>query len=77
MRYNKIKKGSDNMRKLDKEFVRQEFEKDANNKNISYPDDFKANADKIFKEIIAEAKKLKEDSEKKYNEQLKSLKFDK
>ena len=28
MSYNKIKKGSDNMRKLDKEFVRQEFEKE-------------------------------------------------
>ena len=56
---------------------RQEFEKDANNKDIAYPDDFKTNADKIFKEIIAEAQKLKEDSEKKYTEQLKSLKFDK
>ena len=56
---------------------RQEFEKDANNKDITYPDDFKTNADKIFKEIIAEAKKLKENSEKEYNKQLKSLKFDK
>ena len=56
---------------------RQEFKKDTDNKDITYPDDFKTNADKIFKEIIAEAKKLKEDSEKKYNEQLKSLKFDK
>ena len=56
---------------------RQEFKKDTDNKDIIYPDDFKANTDKIFKEIIAEAKKLKEDSEKKYNEQLKSLKFDK
>ena len=55
---------------------RQEFKKDTDNKDIIYPDDFKTNADKIFKEIIAEAKKLKEDSEKKYNEQLKSLKFD-
>ena len=56
---------------------RQEFKKDTDNKDIIYPDDFKTNTDKIFKEIIAEAKKLKEDSEKKYNEQLKSLKFDK
>ena len=56
---------------------RQEFKKDTDNKDIIYPDNFKTNADKIFKEIIAEAKKLKEDSEKKYNEQLKSLKFDK
>ena len=55
---------------------RQEFKKDTDNKDIIYPDDFKTNADKIFKEIIAEAKKLKEDSEKKYNKQLKSLKFD-
>ena len=55
---------------------RQEFKKDTDNKDITYPDDFKTNADKIFKEIIAEAKKLKEDSDKKYNEQLKSLKFD-
>ena len=55
---------------------RQEFKKDTDNKDITYPDDFKTNADKIFKEIIAEAKKLKEDSEKKYNKQLKSLKFD-
>ena len=55
---------------------RQEFKKDTDNKDIIYPDDFKTNADKIFKEIIAEAKKLKEDSDKKYNEQLKSLKFD-
>ena len=56
---------------------RQEFKKDTDNKDIIYPDDFKTNADKIFKEIIAEAKKLKEDSEKKYKKQLKSLKFDK
>lgn len=55
---------------------RQEFKKDTDNKDITYPDDFKTNADKIFKEIIAEAKKLKEDSDKKYNEKLKSLKFD-
>lgn len=55
---------------------RQEFKKDTDNKDIIYPDDFKTNADKIFKEIIAEAKKLKEDSDKKYNEQLKLLKFD-
>lgn len=55
---------------------RQEFKKDTDNKDITYPDDFKTNADKIFKEIIAEAKKLKKDSDKKYNEQLKSLKFD-
>lgn len=55
---------------------RQEFKKDTDNKDITYPDDFKTNADKIFKEIIAEAKKLKEDSDKKYNEQLKLLKFD-
>ena len=55
---------------------RQEFKKDTDNKDIIYPDDFKTNADKIFKEIIAEAKKLKKDSDKKYNEQLKSLKFD-
>ena len=55
---------------------RQEFKKDTDNKDITYPDDFKTNADKIFKEIIAEAKKLKEDSDKKDNEQLKSLKFD-
>ena len=55
---------------------RQEFKKDTDNKDIIYPDDFKTNADKIFKEIIAEANKLKEDSEKKYNKQLKSLKFD-
>lgn len=55
---------------------RQEFKKDTDNKDITYPDDFKTNADKIFKEIIAEAKKLKEDSDKKYNKQLKSLKFD-
>ena len=55
---------------------RQEFKKDTDNKDIIYPDDFKTNADKIFKEIIAEAKKLKEDSDKKYNEKLKSLKFD-
>ena len=55
---------------------RQELKKDTDNKDITYPDDFKTNADKIFKEIIAEAKKLKEDSDKKYNEQLKSLKFD-
>ena len=55
---------------------RQEFKKDTDDKDIIYPDDFKTNADKIFKEIIAEAKKLKEDSEKKYNKQLKSLKFD-
>ena len=55
---------------------RQEFKKDTDNKDIIYPDDFKTNADKIFKEIIAEAKKLKEDSDKKYNKQLKSLKFD-
>ena len=56
---------------------RQEFKKDTDNKDIIYPDDFKTNADKIFKEIIAEAKKLKENSEKEYNKQLKSLKFDK
>ena len=55
---------------------RQEFKKDTDNKDITYPDDFKTNADKIFKEIIAEAKKLKENSEKEYNKQLKSLKFD-
>ena len=55
---------------------RQEFKKDTDNKDIIYPDDFKTNADKIFKEIIAEAKKLKEDSDKKYKKQLKSLKFD-
>ena len=55
---------------------RQEFKKDTDNKDITYPDDFKTNADKIFKEIITEAKKLKEDSDKKYNKQLKSLKFD-
>lgn len=55
---------------------RQEFKKDTDNKDITYPDDFKTNADKIFKEIIAEAKKLKKDSDKKYNEQLKSLNFD-
>ena len=55
---------------------RQEFKKNTDNKDIIYPDDFKTNADKIFKEIIAEAKKLKEDSEKKYTKQLKSLKFD-
>ena len=55
---------------------RQEFKKDTDNKDIIYPDDFKTNADKMFKEIIAEAKKLKEDSDKKYNEKLKSLKFD-
>lgn len=40
------------------------------------PDEFVDNADKLFKKIVAEAKKLKEDSDKKYNEQLKSLKFD-
>lgn len=40
------------------------------------PDEFADNADKLFKKIVAEAKKLKEDSDKKYNEQLKSLKFD-
>ena len=55
---------------------RQEFKKDTDNKDIIYPDDFKTNADKIFKEIIAEAKKLKEDSDKKDNEKLKLLKFD-
>lgn len=55
---------------------RQEFKKDTDNKDITYPDDFKTNTDKIFKEIITEAKKLKEDSDKKYNKQLKSLKFD-
>ena len=56
---------------------RQEFKKDTDNKDIIYPDDFKTNADKIFKEIIAEAKKLKEVSDNKYNEQLKSLNFNK
>lgn len=41
------------------------------------PDEFVDNADKLFKKIVTEAKKLKEDSDKKYNEQLKSLNFNK
>jgi hypothetical protein len=55
---------------------RQEFKKDANNEDINYPDDFKVNADKIFKEIVAEAKKIKDTSEKQYNDMLKKLNLD-
>lgn len=40
------------------------------------PDEFVDNADKLFQRIVSGAKKLKEVSDNKYNEQLKSLKFD-
>lgn len=40
------------------------------------PDEFVDNADKLFQMIVSGAKKLKEVSDNKYNEQLKSLKFD-
>ena len=40
------------------------------------PDEFVDNADKLLQRIVSGAKKLKEVSDNKYNEQLKSLKFD-
>ena len=41
------------------------------------PDEFVDNADKLFQRIVSGAKKLKEVSDNKYNEQLKSLNFNK
>lgn len=50
--------------------------KDKSNKDIKLPDDFKNNTKALLNKIVAEAKKLKEDAGKKYNEQLKSLNID-
>ena len=47
--------------------------KDKSGKDIKLPDDFKNSTKTLLNKIVAEAKKLKEDSEKNYNEQLKKL----
>lgn len=51
--------------------------KDAKGKEIKLPDDFKKNADTLLNKIVDEAKKLKEQADKDYDEQLKKLKLDK
>lgn len=47
--------------------------KDAEGKAIELPDDFKGNSKRLLNKIIDEAEKLKEDSEKSYNNALKKL----
>lgn len=51
--------------------------KDSKGRNIKLPDDFKKNADALLNKIVSEAKKLKEQSDKNYQEQRKKLKLDK
>ena len=47
--------------------------KDSENKPIELPDDFKKNSDELFKKIVDEAKKLKEQADKDYEEAVKKL----
>lgn len=51
--------------------------KDAKGKEIQLPDDFKKNSDTLLNKIVDEAKKLKKQADKDYDEQLKKLKLDK
>jgi len=53
-----------------------EFNKDVKGKEIKLPDDFKKNADALLNKIVTEAKKLKEDAEKKYNDEMKKFKLE-
>lgn len=47
--------------------------KDTKGKEIKLPDDFKKNADTLLNKIVTEAKKLKEQADKDYNETVKKL----
>lgn len=51
--------------------------KNTKGKTIKLPDDFKKNADTLLNKIVQEAKKLKEDADKKYNDELERLKTEK
>ena len=51
--------------------------KNAKGKTIKLPDDFKKNANTLLNKIVQEAKKLKEDADKKYNDELERLKSEK
>ena len=48
--------------------------KNSNNEVIKASENFKTNAKNLFKDIKDKAVKIKEDAEKKYNDELKSLK---
>ena len=51
--------------------------KNAKGKTIKLPDDFKKNSSTLLNKIVQEAKKLKEDADKKYNDELERLKSEK
>ena len=51
--------------------------KNAKGKTIKLNDDFKKNASTLLNKIVQEAKKLKEDADKKYNDELERLKSEK
>ena len=48
--------------------------KNVKGKTIKLNDDFKKNASTLLNKIVQEAKKLKEDADKKYNDELERLK---